>query len=305
MTQDEVDLIYDYLHENYEYKGGDLISKIECGQRHTYKGHKPGCLKKESETNIQIYMRVTVNKKSYDHPSAFFIYLYHFKIWPERIQFKDNNGLNTEIDNLILSTKKEMEHEKAIHKKGYYKKILKNGEIRYFSLLRTSIGFIYLGSYESEKDAFQIHKYARNKYIKCKTEQDVILLKSALSAEMSHKNTLKNKGYSWNKNKYAVKIYHKKTYYQIGRYDTEEEARAAYLDAKIKLKNDTFILNKKPRNPLGRGVSRSHNKYKACIRMGGEPIYLGSFDTPMEAQEAYQRAKKDYENTTTIPTTSR
>jgi len=65
------------------------------------------------------------------------------------------------------------------------------------------------------------------------------------------------------------------------------------------------VLNKKPRNDLGQGVSRSHNKYKACIRMGGAPVYLGVFDTPMEAQEAYLKAKKDYEDTKNIPATSR
>ena len=73
---------------------------------------------------------------------------------------------------------------------------------------------------------------------------------------------------------------------------------------KLKIKNNTFAVDKKPKNKLGRGVSRSHNKYKSCIRMGGAPVYLGVFDTAEEAQEAYLRAKIDYENTKTISTRS-
>lgn len=301
MTDEEVKLIYNYLHENYRYEDGDLISKIDCGKRHTYEGHRPGTLKQESKTNIQIYMRVTINKKSYEHPMSFFIYLFHKKIWPERITFKDKNSLNTKIKNLILTTKKEMEHEKAILKKGYYKKISRTGKIKYQALLHTSIGFIYLGSYETENEASDIHKYAREKYIRCQNDKQIRAFKKNIIDEIYVKNSLRNKGYSWDKNAYQVKILHNKVLYQIGRYDTPEKAREAYLKAKESIRKNTFTIKKKIVNPLGTGVSKSRNKFKSTIRLDGKYIYLGTFNTPEKAHAAYLKAKEEYAKTQTIP----
>lgn len=294
MTEEEVQQIYDYLHEIYWYKDGELISKIDCGKRHIYKGSKAGFIKQDSPSNTQTYLRVTINKKSFDHPISFFIFLYHKKMWPERIIFKDGNGMNSSIENLILTTKKQMEHEKAILKNGFYKKILKSGKVKYQALLNTSIGFIYLGTYDSKKDAGDIHKHARSKYIKCKDEKQVYSFKKAITEEIHIKNASRYKGYVWDKNAYQVKIYHNKVVYQIGRYNTSEKAKQAYLEAKESLRKNTFNFEKKILNPLGRGVSKSHKRFKASIRENGIPKYLGTFDTPEEAHAAYLKAKEEY-----------
>ena len=41
-----------------------------------------------------------------------------------------------------------------------------------------------------------------------------------------------------------------------------------------------------------KGVSKSDNKWKACIKKHGKFYYLGVFDTPQEASEAYNSASK-------------
>ena len=51
-------------------------------------------------------------------------------------------------------------------------------------------------------------------------------------------------------------------------------------------------------NRLGlRGVSNNHGKFQAEIRANGKRIYLGVFDTPLEAHAAYLSAKKQYHPT--------
>jgi len=50
----------------------------------------------------------------------------------------------------------------------------------------------------------------------------------------NHFNLSKAKGYSWDKNKWKAKITLNGKHIHLGRYDTEEEARQAYLDAKPK-----------------------------------------------------------------------
>ena len=51
-------------------------------------------------------------------------------------------------------------------------------------------------------------------------------------------------------------------------------------------------------NRLGlRGVSKNHTKFQAEILADGKRIYLGVFDTPLEAHAAYLAAKKQYHPT--------
>jgi hypothetical protein len=47
-------------------------------------------------------------------------------------------------------------------------------------------------------------------------------------------------------------------------------------------------------NTLGYSICKKTGKYKPRIIVGGKKIYLGSFDTPEEATQAYLDAKKIY-----------
>jgi hypothetical protein len=48
------------------------------------------------------------------------------------------------------------------------------------------------------------------------------------------------------------------------------------------------------------GVSQLRGKYRATIVVAGKQIYLGAFDSPEEAQEAYIRAKRNLHPACTI-----
>lgn len=58
---------------------------------------------------------------------------------------------------------------------------------------------------------------------------------------------------------------------------------------------------KRMTNGLPLGVCRHYNKYRAEIGLGGRVYRLGSFDTPGEASDAYQRAYSDARDRSVMP----
>jgi HNH endonuclease len=48
------------------------------------------------------------------------------------------------------------------------------------------------------------------------------------------------------------------------------------------------------------GVQRNHKKWKATIRLNNAPIYIGTFDTPEEAHQAYLAKKRELHPFSTI-----
>ena len=119
MTQDEVDLIYDYLHENYRYEDGELIAtKNTFGQR---EGRAFGCVKL-NPGNAYITAVLVLNKKKYAFALSWFVWIFFNKTCPRYISHLDGNRFNNKIDNLKESHKREIVHKSGIANQGYYEK---------------------------------------------------------------------------------------------------------------------------------------------------------------------------------------
>ncbi len=233
MTQDEVDLIYEYLHENYLYENGDLIlikpkqgNKIgSCLGRFIYWGR----------TRTQMTASVTVNKVKYSKPMAHFIYIFHKKKSPECIKYLDNNAVNNCIENLLSISRKEIEYNKSLLKKGYYKVSKKDGAIGFQIVFRSYSCPDYKiqgGVYYCEKKANEV--YLKLKEIDFNHNGTQNSLKNKIK-EFKNNSQPPKKGYYKENNKWIARIYINGKYKYLGCFKTPSEAHEAYLQAKKEL----------------------------------------------------------------------
>ena len=85
-------------------------------------------------------------------------------------------------------------------------------------------------------------------------------------------------------------------YYREWPIDQVDHISGDRSDNSIKnLRNATNSENSKNRksvNPLGKGVSKNHRRFKAEIQSDRGKCYIGTFDTPEEAASAYASASK-------------
>lgn len=158
MTEEEVQQIYDYLHENYRYEDGNLISKITNGR--TRIGRSVGSFF-IGAGNPSLHTSFTLNKKLYRMPLSHGVYLYHFKVKPTYLLYLDGNIMNTRIENLKLSTMKELTQKRI--STGYQIETWKCG-IRYRARIQVDGRNISLGSYLTKEEAHAAYLKAKEEY---------------------------------------------------------------------------------------------------------------------------------------------
>ena len=165
MTQDEVDLIYNYLHENYEYRDGNLIRIKKTCNGQAPVGHNMGYVFTPSNKGRPtLRTSFTVNKKRYCINVDRLIFIFHFKILPQVIVHIDNNPMNNKIENLNAATSYDVNNKniEKFHGVKIYKG--KNGD-RYYPYLRKK------GKKESTTfGAYSSYQEAHAAYLKAKEE---------------------------------------------------------------------------------------------------------------------------------------
>jgi hypothetical protein len=247
MTQDEVDLIYDYLHENYLYEDGELI--VKKTRRGFLKiGTSIGSIAlKRCTGRLFTYCSLTVNNKRKSMQLKHVIYIYHHKIKPRNIRFIDNNPANHRIENLkaektlnlFILTSDNYKANKGI---STYKS---KNKIKFRVRLPTEEGRITIGSYDVESIAIKCYSLAMKLYLHGKLTKEQIKEKVIKKYPANEHKKVKLKGVTLSSNKRykAILIINKvRTFH--GTYGTPEEAHKAYLKAHEAYIKDKTELNK-------------------------------------------------------------
>ena len=103
----------------------------------------------------------------------------------------------------------------------------------------------------------------------------------------NRKNTV---GYAWDKSKQKFMVRYRNQFY--GRYATEQEAQKAYQLAKSGVPYKKREHRQMYHLPTGVFKNRSNRGYQAKAQINGERIYLGTFATIEEAEQAYLDRKR-------------
>jgi hypothetical protein len=237
MTQNDIDIIYDYLHENYDYHiDGHLIHKFDLLNKSKIKGQQLGSFFHQTASEPYLMSSVTVNKKRYRMKLIKLIFIYHNKSLPSRLYQIDKNPMNTRIENLEESNQSLIQHKSLLYKKFDMPKF-KNKDGTEGHSVRTKYDgkSLDLGTYRTKEIAQEVYRDAKKLILDDKLNANEIKKIIAKKYPESSLNILAKtgfKGVSIRGNKFAsvVCINGKKVY--LGIFDTANDAHKAYLKAK-------------------------------------------------------------------------
>lgn len=297
MTEEEVGLVYEYLHANYEYRDGELIRKIsKCSAK---SGDRLGSLSFREGLRPKMLCMLYIKGVSFKKPLANLIYLFHHKTYPYLLKFLDENITNMRIDNI------EQIYSKEIDCKGYGLK-KENTISKYRAMVQNkNRKQISLGTYKTIEECKEVYNFARNLQ-KQGIDEEIIIKQKILevfpnSRIRIHKHKNKFIGVSDVRGRFLSKISINGKQSYLGSYDSEIIAHEVYKHAQ-KLKTDDFsfeeiissIKEKFTSKSLGnsKGYYKKGNKYQAILRKQN----LGTYDTPEEANAAYLKAKEEHQN---------
>lgn len=234
MTQDEVDLIYDYLHENYEYvQDGNLVHRNDLLNKTKKKGDSLGCFQWNTRTPPYLMASVNINNKRYRMKLIKFIFIYHHKYLPFYLTQKNKNPMDTRIENLEASEKKEL-IVKKFKEVSPVKFEYKDGTFGYIVRLASYNKNIYIGTYNNEKTANEVYALAKQLLLDKKLDKKQII---ALVREkyLLRRSTTGVLGVYKKSNRFIAQIKINKKKIHLGSFKTKEEAHQAYLKAKEEL----------------------------------------------------------------------
>ena len=155
MTQEEVDLIYDYLHKNYYYRMDGLFlrkkdNSVVFGSQRSQKNNLMYSLNFYlSNKKIHIY---------YSHA----VYLYHKKIKPKYLNYINNNFTDCRIENLELTTmsKRNLNSKIGTINKHGFKGVCKDGN-KYYARIMINKKYIWLSSHTTPEEAHEAYLKAK------------------------------------------------------------------------------------------------------------------------------------------------
>lgn len=189
----------------------------------------------------------------------------------------DNNMKNNNLYNLQVITVRENSSKDKRDKSSPFTGVTKRNN-RYEAHIHTKKGFIYLGTFDSEKEASTYYKNALKSYNK----GEKIKVKR-------HEYSSRHKGVAKVKDKWTSYIFNEGKNINLGKFNTEDEALLYRQNAEKSIKEGREIVIKRfeySSQYKGIKFSKKYNKWYATLK----GTHLGTFDTELEAYLFYKKA---------------
>lgn len=237
MTNDEVALIYGYLHENYRYEDGDLIA-IKSRQAHRI-GTKLGYLRYSDKMKVECLLNI--DGVRFHIGLHQLVFLFHFKKYIKYIGYKDKNKMNLRIDNLYQSSVDEIRFNQSHKTKKYdVTRPSKMGD-RFPTRIKINKKTLFLGSWPSQELATEV--YNKAKQLRIEGLDPIDIKKNIIKLYPENKMKIGNKsgftGVHPSKTGFNAQLYINGKNKHLGCFNTPEEAHQAYLQAKQEYANDS------------------------------------------------------------------
>lgn len=237
MTEEEVQLIYDYLHQNYEYIDGELFRIRKHNQPSRGARKKLGSIFYPVK-NSRIIIRATlrINDKNYTCPLSHFIWIFHKKEKPKLIKYFDGNPVNNRIENLAIYNGRERESNKQKKVGCAFK--TKSGETRWRYGLDLGNGKkISFGTWKTQQECQELYEFVRDIWTNNQSITPEELKRMAKERfpqsqmKLNKENVCGYPGIYKRGKRFVARIKPAST------HDTPEEAYEAYMKAKENYKN--------------------------------------------------------------------
>tara|TARA_R110000868_G_scaffold161317_1_gene391511 strand:- start:16321 stop:16827 length:507 start_codon:yes stop_codon:yes gene_type:complete len=165
MDQDEVELIYNYLHDHYEYVDGEMVrKKWVSGLSASAIGRIAGHVRPTNGSGRMVTrLSVNFNSKRRCINLDRAIFLYFHKFIPEAITHVDGNCANNKIENLKQTTKSQINQATRPNWKGFIVYHGKRGT-RYYAKLQVDSKEISLGGFNTPEEAHEAYLKAKANY---------------------------------------------------------------------------------------------------------------------------------------------
>lgn len=224
------------------------------------------------------YIRILIGKRlHFAHRLAF---LYMTGEWPSQVidhingNRSDNRFCNLrDVDQGTNALNKDFDHVQNKH--GFAGVRLETNGKKFKASIRFRRETIQLGNYDTPEEAHLAYVKAQSKARKGERPEGIQTIK----------------GYSRDKTtgKYQVTVRRNKKPFYVGQYESEEEASAAYVEAKQRLQVEQDPNFRKVK---GYTYSKSKGTFPAVIQRDRKAVWLGEFGTEAEARDAYLTAKQ-------------
>lgn len=160
MTQDDINLIYEYLTKRFDYREDGIL--IDKKNKTIWYGHQT-----RRSKNLFFEVTVRIKGKKYHMSYGHAIYIYHHRLKPDYLEYLNGNTVDCRIENLkaVNMTKRILNLADNSRNKHGYRGVIQDNN-RFGARIMTSGKYRYISWHDTPEEAHQSYLSEKKKLLK-------------------------------------------------------------------------------------------------------------------------------------------